>query len=810
MLRPILTILATAGMIYVLDHSWGTIPPLGRFLSPQHGVWQNAESITRDHGGNIRLNGLKGAVEIVFDQKLVPHVFAENDQDLVFAQGYLHARYRLFQMDLQTRAAAGEVSEFAGERAIRFDRQQRRLGMVYGAEAAVREIERDPQAKSLFDAYTHGVNAYIADLQPQQWPVEYKLLNFAPKPWSNLRTALLLKMMAKMLASDNSQDVAYTNLIGRMMPEEIQLLYPEVHDSLVPIVPKGTVFPKPTIIPVTPKGADQLHSGRADTFSFSEIGQTNENTGSNNWVVAGSRTKSGFPILCNDPHLELSLPSIWYEMQLSTPRNSVYGATLPGSPFVIIGFNESVAWGVTNSQRDVRDHYAIRFRDTRRREYWYNGRWEKTRLKIERICVRGQDDLLDTVAYTVFGPVMIDPSFVDSTSPAKAIAVRWTAHDPSNEGMTFYRLNHARSYSDYVEAIKTFQCPGQNFVFASHSGDIALWQQGKFPARYRGQGLSIMPGTDNTHAWQGFIPQLENPHVVNPARGFIESANQRPADSSYPYFIPGNYITSRGVAIERYLTSMQSVTPADMMKLQNNVTNVTAEDARPLLLAHTDEQRLRPAAKRYLRIFRSWNLQATAWSVGQTIYDRWWDSLSVALWDDDLGATQRKAPWPKEQTMLELLLRDTSLSFIDDTRTPQRESLTDIITLALDRASRSLEQDERASGLVWSAVKNVTVYHLLKNAVPAFARSGLRVGGDGNMINAVSHSHGPSWRMIVHMTRPVEAYGIYPGGQSGNPGSPFYDNNIDVWARGSYNRLRMMKRSDAGGTWVLRLMKDEQ
>jgi len=802
-------ILATVGVIYVLDHSWGTVPPLGRFLSPQHGVWQNAESVTRDHGGNIRLDGLQGAVEIVFDEKLVPHVFAQSDEDLVFAQGYLHARYRLFQMDLQTRAAAGEVSEFAGEKAIRFDRQQRRLGMVYGAEAAVREIERDPEAKRLFDAYTRGVNACIAGLTPEQWPLEYKLLNFAPKPWSNLRTALLLKMMAKMLASDNSQDIGYTNLIGRLMPKELQMLFPEVHDSLVPIVPKGTAFPKPAIVPVRPQGADQLNTDQVGTFSFSEINETNENTGSNNWVVAGTRTKSGFPILCNDPHLELSLPSIWYEMQLSTPRNSVYGATLPGSPFVIIGFNESVSWGVTNSQRDVRDHYAIRFRDARRREYWYNGRWEKAKLKIERICVRGQGDVLDTVAYTVFGPVMIDPTFVDSTSSTQSIAVRWTAHDPSNEGMTFYRLNHARSYGDYLNAIRTFQCPGQNFVFASHSGDIALWQQGKFPARWQGQGLSIMPGTDNTYTWQGYIPQSENPHVVNPARGFIESANQRPADASYPYFIPGNYITSRGVAIERYLSSMYGITPADMMKLQNNVTNVTAEDARPLLLAHTDEQRLRPAAQRYLRKFRSWNLQATAWSVGQTIFDRWWDSLSVALWDDELGLTQRKAPWPKEQTTLELLLRDTSLSFIDDTRTPQRESLTDIITLALDRASRSLEQDERASGLAWGTVKNVTVYHLLKNAVPAFARSGLRVGGDGNMINAVSHSHGPSWRMIVHMTSPVEAYGIYPGGQSGNPGSPFYDNNIDAWARGSYNRLRMMKRADARGSWVLRLTMGE-
>ena len=811
MLRSILATIVTIGLIVLLDQSWGSIPPLGRFLSPQHGIWQNAEAVTFDHGGTEQLKGLRGSVEIIFDDRLVPHVFASNDEDLIFAQGYLHARYRLFQMDLQTRAAAGEVSEFAGERAVRFDRQQRRLGMVFAAEAAVREIERDSVALLLFNAYTRGVNAYIDNLAPEHWPLEYKLLNIQPKSWSNLRTALLLKMMAKMLASDNNQDIAYTNLVGRLLPQELRLLYPEVHDSLVPIVPKGTTFPKPTVVPVRPAAADHARIGHSDIMSFSEIDQANENTGSNNWVVAGSRTKSGYPILCNDPHLELTLPSIWYEMQLSTPANSVYGATLPGSPFVIIGFNDAVAWGVTNSQRDVRDHYDIRFRDARRNEYWYDGRWEKTRIKVERIAVRAADDVIDTVAYTVFGPVMIDHTFTDSASLAKAVAVRWTAHDPSNEGMTFYRLNHARSYGDYLEAIKTFECPGQNFVFASHSGDIALWQQGKFPARWEGQGMSIMPGNDNTYAWQGYIPQEENPHVVNPERGFIESANQRPTDATYPYFIPGNYITSRAVAIERFLASMQNITTADMMKLQQDVTNVTAEDARPLLLTHVDEQRLDPAAKRYVQMFRMWNLQATPWSLGQTIYDRWWDSLQVALLDDELGLTQRRAPWPKEQSILEILLRDTTLSFIDNTNTPQRESLTDIVTLALNRASRSLADNERNKELTWSTWKNVTVYHLLRNAVPALARSGLAVGGDGNMINAVSHSHGPSWRMIVQMSNPVEAYGIYPGGQSGNPGSRFYDNTIDAWARGSYNRLNLMKHSEArkaSRTWVLHLRGD--
>ena len=242
--------------------------------------------------------------------------------------------------------------------------------------------------------------------------------------------------------------------------------------------------------------------------------------------MAGIKTKSGAPILCNDPHLDLTFPSIWYEMQLNSPDVNVYGATFPGSPNVIVGFNDNIAWGVTNSQRDVKDFYEIKFKDETKKRYWFNNQWQNTEIHIDTIQVRDAKDIYDTVAYTVFGPVMFDKSFKDSLAPTKAIACRWAAHDPSNEGMTFYKLNRAKNYDDYLDAIKTFTCPGQNFVFASKSGDIAIWQQGKFPARWYGQGMMVMPGEDNTYSSQGFIPQSENPHAINPQQGFLVSANR--------------------------------------------------------------------------------------------------------------------------------------------------------------------------------------------------------------------------------------------------------------------------------------------
>jgi len=805
----VISTVVTAGLVIALEKKWGSVPPMGAFISPQHGFWQNAEATDHDYSAELKLPGLKGRAEVYFDERLVPHVFAENDEDLYFVQGYLHAKFRLFQMDLQTKAAEGRASEIAGARAVNYDKEQRRLGMKFAAEAAMKEIEKDPVATAMFSAYTNGINAYIHSLKESEIPIEYKLLGFIPEEWTNLRTALLLKMMAKMLSSGTESDLANTNAKTIFSQEEFNILYPQVPDSLTPIIPKDTKFETPVFVPVKPISADSLYFGIKNPVAVSEISKPDKNNGSNNWVVAGSKTQSGAPILANDPHLDLSLPSIWYELQLTTPTSNVYGVSLPGSPFVIIGFNDSIAWGLTNAQRDVKDYYSIRFKDNSKKEYWHNGRWEPTTIRIEEIKVNGAAAVYDTVAYTVHGPVIFDESFPNDTLQKQNLALRWTAHDPSNEGITFYRLNRAKNYADYTDAIKTFECPGQNIAFASKTGDIAIWQQGKFPARWEGQGLYIMPGDDKDYSWQQFIPQNENPHSLNPERGFLASANQRPVDTAYPYFIPGSYITPRGVAIERFLSSMTRITTDDMMKLQNNYFNILAEDVRPILLQYVKENELNAEAKRYLEIVKNWDLVASAGSKGQTIYQCWWDSLNSAIWRDDIGRSNPVSPWPEDQTTMELLKKDPMLPFIDNLNTAAIETLYDAVTTALNNASVDLAVKEKEGKLEWSKFKNPTIYHLIRDLVP-FGKTGLNAGGDGNIINALTHSHGPSWRMVVQLSAITEPYGIYPGGQNGNPGSKYYDNFVDSWLKGEYYRLWFMKKSDAidnNVRWIMRFEK---
>lgn len=811
---------ATAGLVYALNRPLGSLPmAAGKFLSPQYGFWQNAEPASKSFDEELSFSGLKGKAEVYFDDRLVPHVFAENDEDLYFIQGYLHAKFRLFQMDLQTRAAAGRASEFAGAKAINFDKEQRRLGMVFAAENALKEIEKDPVSKAAFDAYTSGINAYIGSLREADIPIEYKLMNVKPEKWSNLRSALLLKMMAKMLSSGTEHDLAYTNAKAVFMPEELNKLYPQVPDSLLPIVPKGTVFEKPAIIPVQPASADSLYFGKKDTVSVKEISRPNENNGSNNWVVSGSKTQSGAPILCNDPHLEMSLPSIWYEIQLQTPASNAYGVSIPGAPFIIIGFNDSIAWGVTNSQRDVKDYYEIRFKDKTRKEYWFNNQWTPARLQVEEIKVKGGAVVFDTVAYTVYGPVMYDESFqgTDSSGRGRNFALRWTAHDPSNEGFTFYKLNRAKNYDDYVNAIATFQCPGQNFVFASKSGDIALWQQGKFPARWKGQGLYVMPGEDSSYMWQGFIPQLENPHAKNPERGYLQSGNQRPADSAYPYFIPGTYLTARAITIDNKLAAMTGITPADMMKLQNDYFNTTAEDVRPLLLHFVNESELTESDKKYLDIVKNWDLMASPDSKGQTVYSLWWQKLQEEIFRDEFARVKSILWMPDQQAIMELLKKDTASAFIDNINTTGIETLSDVVTKSLKAATKLFDEAAKKTGNKnpgeWYKANHPAIYHIAdasRNSLLPFARTKLHIGGNNDIINAVKGSHGPSWRMIVHMTTPTEAYAVYPGGQSGNPGSKFYDSFVDKWVEGQYNKLWFMRegdKTDKNVKWVMKFKK---
>lgn len=793
----------TIALIFVLNTSHtlngSKTPCFGSFLSPQHGFWQNAEPTDYDYNEQISSELLKGNADVFLDDRLVPHVYADNETDLYFIQGYLHAKFRLWQMEFQTHAAGGRLSEIfgasnAGTNFLRIDKFFRRLGMVYGAEKSLAALEADSTTKTELDAYTAGVNAYISKLKPNQYPLEYKLLNYKPELWTNLKTQLFLKYMCFDLAGYDT-DFEKANMMSFLSKGDMELLFPSTQDSLDPIIPRGTVFAQPSLNIIQPPTDTIIPNKSTAAQTDNGIIQSDKRNGSNNWAVAGSKTQSGAPILCNDPHLALNLPSLWFEIQLSTPGCNVYGVSFPGAPSVIIGYNDSIAWGVTNAGRDVKDYYEVIFKDTSMQEYWYNGLWNTTTFRDEVIYIKDSLPVREKIALTHWGPVMYDQHYKNILQNNKFYALRWKAHDISNELLTFNKLNHANNYSDYLNAINTFETPGQNFVFASKSGDIAIKQQGSFPAKWPGQGDVVMPGSDSTYQWQGFIPTEENPMIVNPERAFVSSANQLAADSTYPYYQAGDATIFRGKLINRYLSQMNAITVTDMQQLQNNNYNLFAEMARPLLAKYVAESQLSGDELKYYQSFMSWNLSNDIDEKGPIIFDIWWQKMMEGFYKDELSQTTLPVVWPDNITLVEALLKDSTYKFSDNINTSAAESVSDVIWLTWKNAVQEIKKVDDEGILEWGKYKNTGVRHLLK--IPALGRLGLAVGGGEGIINATTSDHGPSWRMIVQLSSVTEAYGVYPGGQNGNPGSKFYDNFLDNWVKGKYFSLLFITKEEA-------------
>ena len=688
-------------------------------------------------------------------------------------------------MEFQTHAAAGRLSEIIGEAAVNHDRSERRRGMPYGAEMAIEEMKNDPEAVVFLEAYRDGVNAYISSLDDKTIPVEYKLLDYKPEPWTIKKTALLLMYMTKMLAGYDD-DLEYTNVLRKFGKERFDLLFPDFFDINEPIIPKTTDW---SFIDteITPTPQSELPQ---DTIPQT-IEKPHPDNGSNNWAVSGAKSTTGHPILANDPHLGLNLPSIWFVMQLSTPEHNAMGATLPGALGIISGFNTHIAWGETNATRDVLDWYKIEFNDDRS-QYKHDGVWKNTSVRVENIKIKGAQTLIDSVIYTHHGPVTYDHNFMSANKRA-GYAMKWVGHIGGNNQRPFLELNKAKNYDDYVEALTTYTAPAQNFVFASTEGDIALWIQGLFPNKWKGQGKFLMDGTNPEHDWQGFIPQEYNAHVKNPERGFVSSANQHPVDESYPFYVFNDgYETYRNRVINDFFRSKDKFSVADFKALHNNNYNLKAAELVPTMLDAIDVSDLTSEEQELYNQIKTWDFNNDIDALGPSIWKAWWRALYPMVWDE-FDAEDEALTTPFTYQVIYLLNHHPNDPFMDIVDTPEKETATDLFLLSFKEAAKALTDWKSGHGdYNWSAYKATRVAHLLQG-LPAFSRFNLPIGGDANIVNATSSTHGPSWRMIVEMSSPPKALGIYPGGQSGNPGSPYYDNFIDDWAVGNYHELNFLQ-----------------
>ncbi|GAB4160577.1 MAG: penicillin acylase family protein [Winogradskyella sp.] len=787
--KLIVSLVLTIGLFFIFNTKLGSIPPIGKFLNPYSGIWQNEtdEVVT----GQINLPGLKDKVTVHYDEQLIPHVFAQNESDLYKAQGYLTAKHRLWQLEFQTFAAAGRLSEIIGEKALDYDRTERRRGMGYGADQAIAYMKQnDKETLGYIQDYADGVNAYINQLKPEDYPVEYKLLDYTPEAWSPKKTALLLMYMTKMLAGGD-EDLEYTNALRLFGKENFDFLFPDFFDITDPVIPKETNW---NFIDV-PQTALPESMAILDTISET-ISKPNPDNGSNNWAISGKKSATGNPILANDPHLGLNLPSIWFVMQLSTPNHNAFGATIPGALSVISGFNQHIAWGETNATRDVIDWYKVEFNQDRTK-YRYDGSWRDVKVRVEDIKIKGKKNYKDSVLYTHHGPVVFDKNYKGDNELA-GYAMRWIGHDGGNNQRTFIELNKAKNYDDYVNALKHWNAPAQNFVFASTEGDIALWIQGKFPNKWEGQGKFLMDGSNPENDWQSYIPQPFNAHTKNPERGFVSSANQHPVDESYPYFVFNDgYETYRNRVINDYFNSMEKFDIEDFKDLHNNNYNLKAAEIVPYMLAHMDTSSLSEEEMAIYDEIKAWTFNNDINEVGPSIFRQWYGKLYNLVWDEfDVEDVTLTAPFTYQT--IYLLKNHGNHKFMDLKETKDKtETADDLFLIAFKEAAKRLKEIREEKGdYTWLKYKATYAGHLLQ-ALPAFSRFDIPIGGDRNIVNATSENHGPSWRMIVEMSSPPTAIGIYPGGQSGNPGSKYYDNFIDDWAAGRYHELHFMQSNKA-------------
>lgn len=793
-IKAFLSIALTLALIWTLQTKIGPVPPIGRFLSPADGFWQNAESKNILTNTHLMLPGLTGKVTIKYDENRIPHIFAENEHDLYYAQGYITATDRLWQMDIQTRQAAGRLAEVLGPQLLEIDRYHRRMGMVYGAEKTLKAMMQEPAVRKMILAYTDGINAYIHRLHSRQYPIEFKMLDYTPEDWQPINCAFLLKLMSETLAG-SSNEFAMSNILKQFGAKTTNDLFPDYPFREDPIIPVGTKWDfKPLPIPKP---------------SVSFLAQMNdsakrvvkaEGIGSNNWAVSGSKTANGYPILANDPHLNLTFPSIWYQVQLSAPSVNVYGVSLPGSPCVILGFNNNISWGITNVDADILDWYQVKFKDNKKTEYWYNNQWNETNRRVEVINIRGQKPLYDTVIYTHHGPVVYEDKAKKGDGPdfvPVGDALRWIAHDASDELMTMYILNRGKNYTDYRKALTYFNAPASNFVFASKDNDIAITPNGKYPLKFKDQGKFILDGTDPANDWHGWVPFDQNPTVKNPPRGFVSSANQSSTDPTYPYYINWSFAPyERGKRINDRLAAMQKATVDSMRILQTDTYSIRAQDILPSMLKYIDASKMDQTQLAALGIVKNWNKDYAINSTGATVFNAWWLKVYDMIWGDDFAAKDLQENYPSMDRTEQLIMQDPTSKWFDDTRTQAKETCAAIINKAFKASVNELSHHYGKPGKSWQwgSVKKLEITHLTRQE--AFSSGNFPTGGTGSTINALNNGHGPSWRMVVQMGPTVKGYGILPGGASGNPGSFFYDDMLKTWQQGKLKELLFMQSAD--------------
>ncbi len=770
--------------------------------------------------GNITLDGLHAPVEVITDCFGIPHIYAQNEDDLFFAQGYIHAQDRFWQMELNRRVGSGRLSEVFGKFTLEADRLSRRLGMH---RSAAIEASRLPEhSKRILEAYARGVNTYIAR-NKRNLPLEFKLLRFKPGPWQIADSILWAKMMGWNLGGNWETEIIRARIIEKLGTERAAKLEAGYDPTHPLIIPSGVAYQGVNL------GMLEQYEQLKELSGFGLLGA------SNNWVVDGTMTTTGAPILCNDPHLAQTAPSIWYECHLVADNLNVVGASFPGTPGIVIGHNQHIAWGVTNAISDIQDLYIEKFNPQNPNQYEYQGRWEEAQVIREEIKVRGRKSpVIEEVRITRHGPIItnISPSSDNRVGQngKKAeitelpLALTWTGLEQCQVITSVEKLNRATDWEEFRAALRYWDVPPQNVVYADVEGNIGYVMAGAIPVRSQGQHLLPLPGWTGEYEWTGYIPFDELPQAYNPQQHFIVTANNRVIDDSYPYYITNEWLNGyRAQRIRDLLTSKDRLSPADMATIQADQYALPALEIVPHMLRIQPQSPLEKAA---LDILRTWDYMLAPDSVGATVYEMFLLKLQLIIFgtvfggDDTLlyhylgrsiltllaminGYTSRSRP------LLIRLMNEHDDSWFADSAIPNGPTSWDAATgRAFTAATEELREQLGSDISRWQYGKlhTITYNHPLGMVKPLnkiVNRGPYPYGGDIDTVNMGASLPGsldavitvPSYRQIVNLADMKHSRSGHAPGQSGHPASKHYADLIKSWLHVKHHPM-LFERSE--------------
>jgi penicillin G amidase len=786
-------------------------------------------------GETFTLTGLDGDVTVIYDSMGIPHIYADTPRDLFMAQGYVEASDRWWQMEWWRHQSAGRLAEIVGESAVGTDMFLRTMNFERAAAADL-EVLSDETLTNL-DAYVAGINTYLEGKTPSELALEYDALAEAGitidvEPWDRLDSVRWFKLMALNLSGNfqNELERAFLNDVNAFLPLFLFPPYDFENDPVI-VEPGAVEYSSASaVVPRTPTGLTTQLVGDVDLdHPYLNPFGTGPGLGSNSWVVSGDLTDSGLPYLANDPHLGIQMPSIWYEVGLHcNERNadcpiSVVGVSFAGTPSIVIGHNHFAAWGFTNVGADVQDLYRLEINPDNPNQYMLDGEWVDFELVEETIAVNGSDDIPMTLRYSVWGPVV---SEITGAPGDAVLALRWTAFEGNRTIEALFEFSLIESWDDFRAAAALFDVPSQNLVYADIEGNIGYQMPGLIPLRAEGHDPNLpADGTTSENDWQGYIPFEELPTMFNPEEGYIVTANNPVIGPDYPYHITSDWAYKfRAARIEAMLQNDADgvFTVEDMQRIQMDNYNMKADFLVPALEELTFEDENAASLVGWLA---AWDRQNDTNSGEALLFEAFWIELMRGIFADDFGNIPGIGGryWVVVEDMLEVPDNPVFATLWNDSTTPDvQETPTDIMTTAFLRAIERVTDLQGPDREAWSwGAAHIAHFRAqpLGQADPRFdpalqAEFNVQVqtSGGTSIVNANSFNTNfevvavPSMRQILIPGDWDRSLRINTVGQSGDPRSPHYSDQVNMWASGEYHPdwfSREAVEADATRRWTL-------